>query len=169
MMNSQDKVIQPFAHPKHGGANYYTEAYGINNNGDIVGRFNASGFVKKGQQWVPVNYPGAWYTRVLDINDDGIIVGWYEYPGTGIHGFIGYPISADCGDAFHPIPAGDINRDCHVDLNDIAIFSAAWIRQDCSEPDPCGGADFESPAGQVGMPELIQIADNWLICVMEDC
>ncbi len=169
VMNSHDKIIQTFTHPDHGGANYYTEAYGVNNNGDIVGRFNASGFVKTGQQWVPVHYPGAWNTRVLDINDDGVIVGWYENPGNQIHGFIGYPIPAVCGDAFHPIPEGDINQDCHVNLNDIAIFAAAWMRQDCSEPDNCDGADFESPAGQVGMPELIQIADNWLICIMEEC
>lgn len=165
----QGENFQIITHPKHKGPNTFTEAYGVNNKGDIVGRFNNSGFVKKGSQWVPVNFPGAWSTRVEDINDAGIIVGWYENPGNQVHGFIGYPRPEVCGDAFHPIPDGDIDRNCRVDLNDLAWLSAAWMRQDCTEPDSCGGADYESPAGTVGMAELLEMADNWLLCIMEGC
>lgn len=168
---TQDRgdTFQIINHPTQKGPNTYTEAYGVNNKGDIVGRYNSSGFVKKGSQWVPVNYPGAWRTIVEDINDSGVIIGWYEYPGTGVHGFIGYPRPEVCGDAFHPIPDGDIDGNCRVNLNDLASLSAAWMRLDCTEPDNCGGADYESPAGTVGLAELLSMAENWLLCIMEGC
>jgi hypothetical protein len=34
---------------------------------------------------------------------------------------------AACGDWKHPFPAGDINKDCRVDLADIAIISENWL------------------------------------------
>ena len=37
---------------------------------------------------------------------------------------------AVCGDPTHPYPAGDINRDCRVDLEDFAILSGSWL--DCT-------------------------------------
>lgn len=35
-----------------------------------------------------------------------------------------------CGDYKHPYPVGDINKDCRVDLGDIAMLSANWL--ECS-------------------------------------
>lgn len=32
-----------------------------------------------------------------------------------------------CGDATHPYPAGDVNKDCKVDFADIAIITGAWL------------------------------------------
>ncbi len=32
-----------------------------------------------------------------------------------------------CGDYKHPLPTGDLNSDCHVDLADFAIFSQHWL------------------------------------------
>lgn len=34
---------------------------------------------------------------------------------------------AVCGDPTHPYPAGDITRDCRVDLSDLAVLSATWL------------------------------------------
>jgi len=37
-----------------------------------------------------------------------------------------------CGDAEHPYPIGDLNKDCEVNFFDIAILSLHWL--DCSKP-----------------------------------
>lgn len=34
---------------------------------------------------------------------------------------------AVCGDPTHPYPAGDINKDCRVDLLDLAILAGSWL------------------------------------------
>ncbi len=42
--------------------------------------------------------------------------------------------SAACGDAKHPYPLGDLNHDCYVDFDDMALMIAAWLN--CTDPDP---------------------------------
>ncbi len=60
----------------------WTEAIGLNNNGDIAGSFaDASGihgFVRSAGSYTAVNYPGAAVTRVGGINDNGDIVGVFR-------------------------------------------------------------------------------------------
>jgi hypothetical protein len=53
-----------------------------------------------------------------------------------------------CGDWKHPFPAGDLNRDCRVDMADLSVLSQRWMDE------------FE---GQ-GMAELVILAENWLRC-----
>ena len=38
-----------------------------------------------------------------------------------------------CGDAEHPYPIGDLNKDCEVNFFDIAILSLHWL--DCTRPE----------------------------------
>jgi len=38
-----------------------------------------------------------------------------------------------CGDAEHPYPAFDLNKDCRVDLADLALFLAHWL--ECTAPE----------------------------------
>jgi beta-lactamase regulating signal transducer with metallopeptidase domain len=38
-----------------------------------------------------------------------------------------------CGDADHPYPAVDLNKDCRVDLADLALFLAHWL--ECTAPE----------------------------------
>jgi len=38
-----------------------------------------------------------------------------------------------CGDANHPYPAGDLNKDCRVDLADLALLLAHWL--ECTAPE----------------------------------
>jgi len=42
-------------------------------------------------------------------------------PATGI----AFPI---CGDEDHPFPHGDLNEDCHVNLEDIDLLAANWMQ-----------------------------------------
>lgn len=35
--------------------------------------------------------------------------------------------AAACGDPTHPYPAGDINKDCRVDMTDFAILAGNWL------------------------------------------
>jgi hypothetical protein len=32
-----------------------------------------------------------------------------------------------CGDQEHPSPAGDANKDCKVDMDDLNIMGAEWL------------------------------------------
>jgi len=36
--------------------------------------------------------------------------------------------SAECGDATHPYPPGDLNHDCRVTFADIALLGAGWLK-----------------------------------------
>jgi hypothetical protein len=38
-----------------------------------------------------------------------------------------------CGDADHPYPAVDLNKDCLVDFADLALFLAHWL--ECTAPE----------------------------------
>ena len=42
---------------------------------------------------------------------------------------------ACCGDPDHPYPVGDLNRDCLVDMLDLAIFSSHWLESTQPESD----------------------------------
>ena len=39
----------------------------------------------------------------------------------------GYPEPTECGDICHPFPLGDLNKDCVVDLDDLAILATDWF------------------------------------------
>ena len=51
--------------------------------------------------------------------------------------------AGECGDVTFPYPAGDINQDCYVDMDDFGELSAAW--QDCSMPGVGGCSEYVTP------------------------
>ena len=54
------------------------------------------------------------------------------------------PFSSTCGDADHPWPQRDLNRDCSVDLRDLRIIAAEWLN-DCDWLNwNCRSADLNS-------------------------
>ncbi len=67
---------------------------GVNKFGTIVGSYSDSanklhGFLYHAGTYVSLNFPGAFGTSALGINDAGQIVGWYVLRGTyGSRGFI---------------------------------------------------------------------------------
>jgi probable HAF family extracellular repeat protein len=71
-----------------------TEAFDINNPGDIVGRYTDTagkthGFLLAGGRSTSIDYPGASFTYTFGINDPGDIVGWYQTaPGPNFHGLV---------------------------------------------------------------------------------
>jgi probable HAF family extracellular repeat protein len=68
-----------------------TEAFGINDAGQIVGGYDTGGpphgFLYSGGSFTPINVPGASHTLAFGINDAGQIVGRYQ-DATGVHGFL---------------------------------------------------------------------------------
>jgi probable HAF family extracellular repeat protein len=69
----------PDAGPPSSGANG-TEAWGINDDGLIVGTYydsnqKAHGFLYDGSTYTTIDFPNTTMTHVMDINNDGIIVG----------------------------------------------------------------------------------------------
>ncbi len=72
-----------------------TEPLGINNFDEIVGfyfdtAFNAHGFFRDnaGAQTFPMDFPGAIFTYLTDLNDSRIMVGLYGDPAGALHGFV---------------------------------------------------------------------------------
>jgi hypothetical protein len=55
--------------------------------------------------------------------------------GYGLHDIWQAPILAGpaCGDSEHPYPAVDLNKDCRVDLADLAVLLAHWL--ECTAPE----------------------------------
>ena len=84
----------------HGGSS--TQAYGINNRGQIVGTFfdatGQHGFVDEHGIFTTIDVPGSSATSIMRINDASEIVGIYTAGGE-LYGFIGRPTYRDSNDA----------------------------------------------------------------------
>jgi probable HAF family extracellular repeat protein len=70
-----------------------TEAFDINNSGDIVGPFEYSsgvwqGFLLSGGTYTSLAYPGSNYTIAEALNNNGDIVGYYEDSSGNDHAFL---------------------------------------------------------------------------------
>lgn len=74
----------------------HTQAFGINNSGQIVGIYvkpnngEYGGFLDENGTFTPIDVtlPGAHNTVAYDVNDSGQIVGWYQDPSGVVHGFV---------------------------------------------------------------------------------
>lgn len=58
-------------------------------------------------------------------------------------------------------PLGDLSGDRSVNFVDFTMFAGHWLRDDCREPDWCGGADFDR-TGSVDIEDLAVLGGNWL-------
>lgn len=88
-----DGVFRPFLVP---GSNL-TQAWDVSPQGDVVGVYRTGagattmihGFLRRGEEYVSVDYPGSRDTRAFGINARGDIVGFYRDGTTGrFHGFL---------------------------------------------------------------------------------
>lgn len=72
---------------------FNTNANGINNHGQIVGTFQSgdfqTGFLRTGNTFTTIQFPGAVSTIPMSINDAGVIVGDY-FDGNSSHGFVSF-------------------------------------------------------------------------------
>jgi len=55
----------------------------------------------------------------------------------------------------------DFNRDCLVDLRDLAIFVSHWLDTDCTPFDRCQGTDL-IPSPVVDISDFTAFAEHWL-------
>ena len=69
----------------------FTDAFGINNAGQVVGLFNdisgTHGFINTGGTFTTLDVPGASFTRAAGINNAGQVVGDFA-DSSGLHGVI---------------------------------------------------------------------------------
>jgi len=69
-----------------------------------------------------------------------------------------------CGDYKHPIPDGDINRDCSVDNRDLQLLSGYWLIQLDGPQDPARAADFFRGSDEmINFYDFAILAKNWLL------
>ena len=91
----------------------------------------------------------------------GYRIGGFFYDSTGIAARLVYD---PCGDSLHPYPAGDMTRDCWVNLPDFAELAAQWESGSCDAGTGwCNGADL-SRNGVVDLEDLAVLAGAWLDC-----
>jgi hypothetical protein len=55
----------------------------------------------------------------------------------------------------------DLNGDCYVDYLDLKIIADNWLRNNCSSPDYCHGADIEHN-GSVDFIDFSEFAPQWM-------
>jgi hypothetical protein len=66
---------------------------------------------------------------------------------------------------FYPfVCPGDFDLDEDVDILDLATFVENWLRQDCTIPDWCEGADLDV-SSNVDFYDFAEFANNWLVGV----
>ena len=71
-----------------------------------------------------------------------------------------------CGDYRHPHPVGDLNRDCTVDYEDLALWSRYWMAQAGDPNDPAESADiYEDHVVQ--FYDWAWMADHWRECTWQ--
>ena len=58
---------------------------------------------------------------------------------------------------------GDLNDDCFVDIEDYAVLSRYWLRQDCNDPNNCGQLRLTDP-NEITMEDLDEVTGQWLLC-----
>jgi len=89
---------------------------GINAQGNIIGQWYENGlprgFLKVGEAFTNVDYPGAAYSSAWGINAAGWMVGnWYESSGT-VHGWLAQPVKNGMS-ALSPSTLGKANGSSH--------------------------------------------------------
>ncbi len=66
-----------------------------------------------------------------------------------------------CGDANHPYPPGDINKDCKVNISDQQMIVLKWLDEGCAVGNNyCSGADIDQ-SGSVNFADIAKLADDW--------
>jgi hypothetical protein len=58
----------------------------------------------------------------------------------------------------------DLNGDCYVNFEDLAVFVSYWLSTDCTAPDNCHGADFAPTDGTVDFFDFSDFASQWMQC-----
>ena len=73
---------------------------------------------------------------------------------------------ACCGDYKHPFPAGDIDKNCLVDLYDLKLLTDYWLFEIIAPEDPADKADLHDD-DKVDFKDFALLAQTWLNCTWQ--
>jgi hypothetical protein len=98
---------------------------------------------------------------------------WIQYikveylPGSSFAGEIdGFADVACCGDYKHPYPAGDVDKNCRVNYEDLGLLSGCWLVEISGPNDPNGIADVYED-GMIDFRDYAMMAGRWWDCNWE--
>lgn len=60
--------------------------------------------------------------------------------------------------------AGDVNRDCYVNFDDLAMFFYYWLFDDCSSDPDCQNSDLPPTDGNINLSDFALISIDWNRC-----
>ncbi|MBN1974537.1 MAG: PD40 domain-containing protein [Sedimentisphaerales bacterium] len=82
-----------------------------------------------------INTPAEDFTPWISVDGSILYLTSNERGGHGWYDIFEAPIYdvPTCGDANHPYPVGDFNKDCHVDVYDFLVFIDHWLN--CTAPE----------------------------------
>jgi hypothetical protein len=110
---------------------------------------------------------GTPYYYVVTAVDDGSNESGYSNEGSATPDYQNCDDVKNGGDQY----VSDIDGDCHVDANDLAVIANFWLYTNCAGLDDCDSADLE-PDGDVDLIDFSDFATDWLRCndpEDEDC
>jgi len=73
---------------------------------------------------------------------------------------------ACCGDYKHPSPVGDIDTDCKVGYEDLALLCQYWLVEITGPQDPAKDADVYED-NIINFRDLSLVSENWLECTFQ--
>ncbi len=66
-----------------------------------------------------------------------------------------------CGDANHPWPEGDLNRDCHVDMLDLQLLTNQWLTE-------CNWLNWNCAGADLNFDGIVNNTDYSLLLIKEE-
>lgn len=151
-----DVIVLDFDPLGVGGARPYEAA---------IAMFDSGGgwFIKHGGEWKVaglsrgVGHMDETYFTPADYND-AVCVSSYA---TWVNSVVQEPVCTA------PV-TGDLNGDCMVNMEDLAVVASAWLRSDCEKANEwCSGADVYGPDGLVDLNDFAVLSHHWQDCNLD--
>ena len=68
-----------------------------------------------------------------------------------------------CGDIGTEYLDSDLDPNCYMNFDDVAVFMSSWLDEECSWPSWCGGADIDE-SNEVDFADFARLLADWPKC-----
>ena len=113
----------------------------------------------------PANLAGQFAHGITNITANGsVFLKLYPYYGTYKIDEVSLHRPPNiCGDAGTEYLDSDLDPNCYMNFDDVAVFMSAWLDTGCSWPSWCGGADIDE-SNEVDFTDFARLLADWPKC-----